>query len=157
MAPNDAIVLDELQRAVLRPQVEAFMAAATDADSRTAFADLGARIDRREVPSDLAARLGALLEVLLSSGRVRKTYGPGAELSLWALYQKTPAGQALASSVDSVNRALQSFAGRTLDSVAIVARGPGAYALTLRTTDLQLVIRLDAGGARLESAELGNE
>jgi hypothetical protein len=152
-----SIRLDELQRDVLVPQIEAFLAAAPDTDARDAYATLRRAIVALEVPPDSADALGALIEVLLTAGRIRKLYGPGAEQSLWSLFQKTPRGVELAASISSINTALNQLHGQTLEFVSVAARGPGAYGLTLRTPQLQMVLRFEPSGVRVEAIELGRD
>jgi hypothetical protein len=157
MAPGGpaAIKLDRLQRDALAPQLDAFLEATPDSPSREAYAALRDAIDTLEVPEEMAGRLGAITEMALTSGRVRAAYGPGAELALWALYQKTPKGQDIAASIEALNRALVQLHGQTLEHVGAVARGPGSYALTLKTAECQLVIRFEPAGIRVESVEFG--
>ena len=69
-------------------------------------------------------------------------------------FQKTPRGRELASSVDAVNAALKRLQGQPLETLGAVARGPGAYALTLRTAELQMVVRFEPAGVRIESLDL---
>ncbi|HTT77451.1 MAG TPA: hypothetical protein VMF50_15920 [Candidatus Binataceae bacterium] len=155
MTAGDPIKLERLQRDVLAPQLDAFLAATPDSPSRETFAALRAAINTLEVPGELATRLGAITEIALTSGRVRAAHGPGAELALWSLYQKTPQGRDAAASLDALNRALGGLQGQTLEHAGTVARAPGAYALTLKTTGCQLVIRFEPAGVRLESVEFG--
>jgi hypothetical protein len=155
MTPGEPIKLDRLQRDALAPQLDAFLHATSDSPSREAFAALRAAIDTLEVPEELAARLGAITEIALTSGRVRAAHGPGAELALWSLFQKTPKGREIAASIESLNRALAQLQGQTLEHAGAVARAPGAYALTLKTVECQLIIRFEPAGIRVESVEFG--
>jgi hypothetical protein len=78
---SEPLKLERLHRDILAPQIEAFLAAAPDEGSRAPYLALGEAIEKLEVPAGLTGRLGAIAEVLLTSGRVRKSYGPGAELA----------------------------------------------------------------------------
>jgi hypothetical protein len=147
--------LDRLQHDILAPQLDAFLAAAPDTEARAPYFALREALDRLEVPPELTARLGAIAEVLLTSGRVRQLYGPGAELSLWALFQKTPRGREVAASIDGVNAALKQLVGQPIAGMSAIARGPAAYALTIKTAALQLVVRFEPAGIRVENLELG--
>jgi hypothetical protein len=147
--------LDELQRDLVLPQLDAFLTVAPDAESRAQYQALRAAVEVLEVPDELSDRLGAITEVLLNSGRAREAHGPGAELSLWTLFQATPRGRAVLSSVASVNAALKPIEKQPLEFVSVVARAPGVYSLTLRSAAVQLTVRFEPGGVRLESAEIG--
>lgn len=152
---NEPLKLDRLHRDILAPQLDAFIAAAPDAAARAPYEALRAALDMLEVPPELAARLGAIAELAITSGRVRSAYGPGAELALWALFQKTPRGRDIAASVAALNTALKPLEGQTIESLNAIARAPGAYALTIKTAQCELVIRFEPAGVRLESLEVG--
>ncbi len=152
---NEPLKLDRLHRDILAPQLDAFIAAAPDAAARAPYEALRAALDTLEVPPELAARLGAIAELAITSGRVRSAYGPGAELALWALFQKTPRGRDIAASVAALNTALKPLEGQTIESLNAIARAPGAYALTIKTAQCELVIRFEPAGVRLESLEVG--
>jgi hypothetical protein len=147
--------LDDLQRDILLSQIDAFLAVAPDAAARDQYQVLRAAIAELEVPEALSDRLGAIVEVLLSSGRVRDAHGPGAELALWALFQATPRGRLILASVAGVNTALKRLEGQTLEFVSVVARAPGVYSLTLKNAEMQLILRFEPTGVRVESAEVG--
>ncbi len=152
---NESLKLDRLQRDILAPQLESFLAAAPDAEARAPYQALREALDTLEVPPELAGRLGAIAEVLLTSGRVRNFYGPGAELSLWSLFQKTPRGREIAGSIDAANAAFARLTGQAINAISVVARAPAAYSLTIRTGEFQVVVRFDQAGIRLETVEIG--
>lgn len=147
--------IDQLHRDILVPQLDAFVAAAPDAAARAPYEALRAALDTLNVPPALAARLGAIAELAITSGRVREAYGPGAELALWGLFQKTPRGREIAASVAALNAALKPLAGQTIESLSAATRAPGAYALTIKTDQCQVVIRFEPAGVRIESLEVG--
>lgn len=150
-----ALAVDELQRAVLEGPIAAFVAAAREPEAREGWGELAAAVEALKVPAHLMERFGAVVEAALLSGRVRRERGPGAELSLRALYLNTPRGRAAAAAVDALNAALAEFAGRPLSAASVTIRGPGAWALTLESAGAQIVIRFAPDGARAESVEIG--
>lgn len=152
--PGDSITLDTLQRDILIPQIQAFLDATTDPQARGVYLTLKTAIESREVPANLQPRLGAIVEVALTSGRVRRLFGPGAELSLNALFLKTPRGHEVAQSLAELNKALASLKGQTIEQITSSQRSPGAYSLTLKTTNCQLVISFEQSGVRVESLEV---
>ena len=153
--PPKPLKIDPLHRDILAPQLDVFIAAAPDSAARGPYEALRAALDTLEVPPELAARLGAIAELAITSGRVRDAYGPGAELALWSLFQKTPRGREIAASVAALNAALRPLEGQTIASLNVIARAPGAYALTIKTDQCQLVIRFEPAGVRIESLEVG--
>jgi hypothetical protein len=152
---DELLRVDRLQRDILVPQLESFLAATADAEARAPYLALRQALDALIVPTELTARLGAIAEVLLTSGRVRDLYGPGAELSLWSLFQKTPRGREVASSLDAANAAFGRLRGQAIEGISAIARGPASYALTIKTAGLQLVVRFEPAGVRLENIEVG--
>jgi hypothetical protein len=152
--PDESITLDTLQRDILIPQIQAFLDATTDPQAREVYLALKTAIDSLEIPSDLQPRLGAIVEVALTSGRIRRLFGPAAELSLNALFLKTPRGREVAISLAELNKALATLKGQTVEQITSSQRSPGAYSLTLKTNNCQLVIRFEQAGVRVESLEL---
>ncbi|MGH7865525.1 MAG: hypothetical protein ACREQB_11065 [Candidatus Binataceae bacterium] len=148
------VKLDDLQKSVLLPQIQAFIDATSDREARETYRALLAAVDAMEVAPDLQARLGAIVEIALASGRVRKLFGPAAEQSLTSLFQGTPRGREIAAAIAAVNAALHKLNGQALDSATVSLRAPGAYALTLKTAACQLVIRFEQSGIRMESVEV---
>jgi hypothetical protein len=152
--PGESIALDPLQRDVLVPQIEAFLDATTDPQAREVYLTLKTAIESLEIPADLQPRLGAIVEVALTSGRVRRLFGPAAELSLNALFTKTPRGREVAQSLSELNKALASLKGQTVEQITSSQKSPGAYSLTLKTSNCQIVIRFEQSGVRVESLEV---
>ena len=132
---GESITLDTLQHDILLPQIQAFLDATNDPQAREVYLALKSAIETLAVPASLQARLGAIVEVALTSGRVRRLFGPGAELSLNALFMKTPRGREVAQSLSELNKALSSLKGQTVEQMTSTQRSPGAYSLTLKTSN----------------------
>jgi len=150
----EILTLDPLQRDLLLPQIQAFLDATSDADARESYTALKAAVESMSVSAEQQARLGTIVEVALESGRIRRLFGPGAELSLNALFRKTPRGREIARSLQELNTALSNLKGDTIEELSAVARGPGSWALTVKTSGCQLVIRFEREGVRVESLEV---
>jgi hypothetical protein len=150
----EPVTLDTLQHDILVPQIQAFLDATTDPQAREIYLTLKSAIEKLEVPAELQLRLGAIVEVALTSGRVRRLFGPGAELSLNSLFMKLPRGREVAQSLAELNKALATLKGQTVEQMSAAQRSPGAYALTLKTSGGQLVIRFEQAGVRVESLEV---
>jgi hypothetical protein len=152
--PQEILKLDPLQRDLLIPQIQAFLDATSDAQARESYSALKAAVESMAVSSEHQARLGTIVEVALQSGRIRRLFGPGAELSLNALFQKTPRGREIARSLQELNSALSNLKGDTVEEVSAAMRGPGSWALTVKSSGCQLVIRFERDGVRVESLEV---
>ena len=151
---GESITLDTLQHDILVPQIQAFLDATNDPQAREVYLALKTAIESLEVPPDLQLRLGAIVEVALTSGRVRRLFGPAAELSLNALFLKTPRGREVAQSLAELNKALAALKGQTVEQITSTQRSPGAYSLTVKTSGCQIVIRFEQAGVRVESLEV---
>lgn len=147
--------LDELQRDVLSHLLRDFLAAAPESAGREAYSALNDAVEKMAVPHELTPSLGAIVEVALSTGHIRGTFGPAAELALSALFQKTPRGETILGSMRELNRALAKLKGRPLEEISASLRKPGVYALTIKSGEYRIVVRFDHDGAGVESVEVG--
>jgi hypothetical protein len=150
-----ALHLDELQRDLVLALVQSFADAAGPQSGSSTYAALEDAVATMEVPRELVPPLGAIVEVALSTGRVRNVFGPAAELSLTALLRKTPRGETIGASFGELNRALAKLKGRPLDEISAASRKPGVYTLTIAAGEYRIVVRIDHDGAALESVETG--
>ena len=152
---GEALKLDTLQRDLLSAQIREFLAAAPDSPGREAFVALKDAVETMEVPPELAPRLDAIVELLLSSGRARQMYGPAAELALAALFLKTSRGKAIAASIHELNGALAKLNGQPLEEISASLRKPGVYGLTINAGGYRIAVRFAPEGASVESVEVG--
>jgi hypothetical protein len=120
-----------------------------DETRRLRLADVVAAVDDGEVEGDDADALAELLDLGLSTGRVRALYGPDGEQAALALFRRLPLGKELSESARELTAALGALEGRTIDRVSVTAVGPGEYGVTISTEDFEVVLRLGRAGARL--------
>ncbi len=151
----EPLKLDQLQRDVLSHLLRDFLDAAPESVGREAYSALNDAVEKMAVPPELTPSLGAIVEVALSTGHIRNTFGPAAELALSALFQKTPRGEAILGSMRELNRALAKLKGRPLEEISASLRKPGVYALTIKSNGYRIVVRFDHDGAGVESVEVG--
>ena len=152
--PAEPLAIDALQRDILIPQIQAFLDSTSDPAAREVYIALKAAVDKMAIPPEHQPRLGAIVEVALQSGRVRRLFGAGAELSISALFQKTPRGKEIASSIRAVNAALANLKGQAVEELSATLKGSGSYALTMRTSGCQVVVRFEPAGLRIETLEV---
>jgi|GEM_PF-4567117 hypothetical protein len=149
-----ALELDPMQRELLLGQLDFFLQAASEA-ARQEYAALREAVVAGCVTAPLMARLEAVLELCLSGERLRNTKGPAAYHVLNALFERTPRGQAREGELAALNRALEQLKGGTLIEISATARGATACTLALSTENCRMALRLEAGGIRVESLEVG--
>jgi hypothetical protein len=132
-------------------EAQAVLALVHEPERRGRLADLVAAVQEGELGDEEAQALEELLELGLSSGRIRGLYGPEGEQAALKTFRRLPGGRALSDGADEVTEALSALEGRTLEQVKVQATGPGAWLVTLGVEGLELSVRLDRVGARLHS------
>ena len=141
-------------REVALAEAQNVLAAVQDPRRRERLAELIADVDEGAVAGDSAQALEELLELGLVSGRLRAVYGPEGEQAALKTFRKLPLGKELADGAKEITGALQTLVGRDLEKVAIASVGPGAYVVTLAADGIELSVRLDRQGARLNTVAI---
>lgn len=149
-----SLELNDLEAALIAPHVAEMADAAADSVSRRRYEELAAAISDHRLTADHQATVAALLELLINSGRLRNQNGPTAEALARGLYRRTAPGKAAAAAAAALGTALANLKDQRIEDISVSLRGPGSYALSLATTDFQLVIRIDPSGCRIESLEV---
>jgi hypothetical protein len=132
-------------------EAQAVLALVQDEERRGRLADLVAAVQDGELEDEDAQALEELIELGLSTGRIRSVYGPEGEQAALKTFRRLPGGRALADSAGEVTDALAALEGRELERVQVQSTGPGSYLLTLGVDGLELSVRLDRAGARVHS------
>jgi hypothetical protein len=132
-------------------EAQAVLALVQDGERRGRLADLVAAVQDGELSEADAQALEEVIELGLSTGRIRGIYGPEGEQAALKTYRKLPGGRALAESATEVTAALAALEGKTLEQVKVQSTGPGAFLVTLGVEGLELSVRLDRAGARVHS------
>jgi hypothetical protein len=132
-------------------EAQAVLSHVLDPERRGRLGDLIAAVQEGELADDEAQALEEILDLGLTSGRIRSVYGPEGEQAALKTYRRLPGGRALSESAAEVSDALSGLAGKTLEDVKVQSTGPGTYLLTLAVDGLELSVRLDRAGARIHS------
>jgi len=132
-------------------EAQAVLAMVSDEERRGRLADLVAAVQDGELDDETAQALEELIELGLSTGRIRSVYGPEGEQAALKTFRRLPAGRALSESAAEVSSALDALEGRTLESVKVQSAGPGAYVVSVAVEGLELSVKLDRAGARIHS------
>jgi hypothetical protein len=132
-------------------EAQAVLAYVHDPERRGRLADLVAAVQDGELGEDEAQALEELIELGLTTGRIRSVYGPEGEQAALKTYRRLPGGRGLANGAREVTNALEALEGKTLERVSVQSSGPGSYVLTLGVEGLELAVRLDRAGARIHS------
>lgn len=132
-------------------EAQAVLAFVQDDERRSRLADLVAAVRDGELGDDEAQALEELIELGLTTGRIRAVYGPEGEQAALKTYRRLPGGRELADGAREVTAALEALEGKTLEHVTVQSAGPGAFVLSVAVDGLELSVRLDRSGARIHS------
>ena len=132
-------------------EAQAVLALVHDDERRGRLADLVAAVQDGELGDEEAQALGELIELGLTTGRIRGLYGPEGEQAALKTYRRLPRGRELTDSAREVSDALEALEGRVLERVSVQSVGPGEYLVALGVEGLELSVRLDRSGARVHS------
>ena len=132
-------------------EAQAVLALVQDEERRGRLADLVAAVQDGELGDDEAQALEEVIELGLTTGRIRSIYGPEGEQAALKTYRRLPRGRELAASAREVTDALEALEGKLLERVHVQPAGPGAFVVTLGVEGLELSVRLDGAGARIHS------
>jgi hypothetical protein len=143
------------EQELLAPEIAAFAAALHDPAARARYEALGEAVAAGEIEDDLVEGLATVLEVGLLNGRIRRRYGPEGEQTLSRVYGRTPTGAARAGEAAAVTKALVALKGQVIEAITVSSSGPGGYSLTIDTDRCEINVRLDRGGVRVNSVEIG--
>ena len=149
-----AVKLGGEAREVALAEAQHVLAAVQDPRRRERLAELIADVDEGAVTGDSAQALEELLELGLVSGRLRAVYGPEGEQAALKTFRKLPLGKVLAEGAREITGALQTLVGRELEKLSVSSVGPGAYVVTLGADGIELSVRFDRQGARLNTVAI---
>lgn len=145
--------LSDPERRYLAEEVAAYLDQLRAPDARRTYGELQTAIDEGGVPDQLQEPLGRLLELSLSTGRLRRIHGPHAEMSAMRLFARCPQGRVLADTVSRVNQALEGLAGQQIEHLTFSLRGPASYGLTFETDCCRMHLVIERDGIRVHALE----
>ncbi len=132
-------------------EAQAVLAMVQDGERRGRLADLVAAVQEGELGEDEAQALEELIELGLTTGRIRGVYGPEGEQAALKAYRRLPRGRELSDSAREVTEALGALEGKVLENVSVQSAGPGAFVVSFGVEGLELSVRLDRAGARIHA------
>jgi hypothetical protein len=132
-------------------EAQAVLALVQDDERRGRLAGLVAAVQDGQLGEDEAQALEEIIELGLSTGRIRGVYGPEGEQAALRTYRKLPRGKDLTASAREVTEALAALEGRLLEAISVHAVGPGAFVVGVAAEGLELSVRLDRAGARIQT------
>ena len=98
-------------------ETQAVLFLVQDEERRGRLADLIAAVQDGELGDDEAQALEEVIELGLTTGRIRSIYGPEGEQAALKTYRRLPRGRELAASAREVTEALEALEGKLLERV----------------------------------------
>ena len=138
-------------RDVALAEAQAVLAMVSDPGRQDRLRSLVGAADEGAVEGEDADALEELLELGLTTGRLRALYGPGGEQAALQTYRRLPSGAAASKSAREVTSALAALVGERLEAVSVSALGPGSFSLSLGAAGREVTVRLDQSGVRVAS------
>jgi hypothetical protein len=146
-----AVTLTPAAAEVALAEAQAVLALVQDDERRGRLADLVAAVQEGQLEEPEAEALEEIVELGLSTGRIRGIYGPEGERAILTTFRKLPRGKELFQSAGEVTEALAALEGKMLETIKVQAAGPGAYVVSVAVEGRELSVRLDRSGARIHS------
>ncbi|MEO6887228.1 MAG: hypothetical protein ABI232_13220 [Jatrophihabitantaceae bacterium] len=146
LSPDEAVAVGETATA---------FASALPADRNAAYLDLAGAATSGSLGEEHVASLERVCVLALETGKARQLGSAETERLLTAVYRRTPGGRALTAETADVNKVLQHFAGRTLQSARISCRMPGRYQLDLTVDGIDVAISIEPEGLEVRSLQTG--
>jgi hypothetical protein len=151
---SDVVTLEGEAREVALAETQAVLALVQQQDRRVQLADLIAKIVDGEISPSDAEALEEILELALTSGRIRALYGPSGETAALATFRRLPRGTELAKATRDVNVALEALQGKSIRRLGVTSVGAGAYQLVIAAGETELTLRLDRQAPRISSVTM---
>jgi hypothetical protein len=141
---------------ILHPEIERLMVPlAPDSKARQDYVRLLAEIGSGSVSEELIATLEQVLEITLSTGRIRHAYGPQEEQRLLRLYQRTPTGARGRELLEQVNQSLETLKAQRIENLAFSLNTPGTYRLEIGTDQCEITVSIDWNGVSIHQLVVG--
>lgn len=148
------LAVSERERALVGPELRAFVAGLRDQATRRAYGAVLESIEAGAVEGESLDRLGAFLELALTTGRARHRLGPHGEDALRRLYERTARGAAARASAAAVGEALAPLVGGTLRGLSVDVVRPGTYRFVLETDQYRVQLGFAPAGVTVDNVEL---
>jgi len=144
------IEIDVEEKEILDHEIERLMIPLSpDSKARQDYAQLLTELGSGVISEELVMALEHVLEITLSTGRIRDAYGPQEEQQLLRLYHRTPTGTRSREHIKQVNQSLDALKDQKIESLSFSLKTPGAYRLELNTDQCQLTINVDWSGVSI--------
>lgn len=122
--------------------------------TRNEFEKLLSAVNEQIIDGSQLSVLSQVLELLLTTGEIRKTYNPIEEQKLFRLYVKTPAGAEQKERIEELNYSLKALQQQTIEDISFSLKLPGVYGITIKTNKCELSLSANQFGVYADKLEM---
>ncbi len=140
------ILIPEIRNLISNPGI--------DLKTANEFRVLESSVSNGAMEEDILTVFSHVLEILLTTGEIRKKYGYQEELLILRLYKNTPWGNEREDNLNMINRTLSAIQKHKINNMSFRLKLPGVYGLEITTDKCQLVIEIDQFGISPGKVEL---
>jgi hypothetical protein len=149
------IELNDEEKEILQFEI-GILSKKSNGSSKTAieFNKLLASVNEKLIDEVQLPVFSHILELLLTTGDIRKNYGPVEEQKIFRLYSKTPAGREQKESIDELNRSLKALETQTIEGISFSLKLPGVYGISIKTDKCELSLNATKSGIYADKFEI---
>jgi hypothetical protein len=118
------------------------------------FEKLLRAIENQNIEEAQLPVLGQVLELLLTSGKVRKNFGFVEEQKILRLYGKTPAGIERKENIIELNKSLKVLQYQKIEDISFSIKLPGVYSILIKTDECEITLNADHSGIYADKLEV---
>jgi hypothetical protein len=118
------------------------------------FENLISAIESQNIDGTQLSLLSKVLELLLTSGEIRRRYSFVDEQKIFRLYKKTPAGKQQKENIDELNKSLKVIQSQKIESFSFSLILPGVYGIAIKTDECEISLNINQSGIYADKIEI---
>ena len=143
------------EKEILQNEIEIFSKSPSVSEkTKHEFEKLLTSINEQVIDEPQLSILSDVLELLLTTGEIRKNYSPIEEQKIFRLYGKTPAGKVQKENIDGLNKSLKVLQTQTIESISFSLKLPGVYGISIKTDKCELSLNANQFGIYADKLEM---
>jgi len=143
------------EKEILKSEIE-LLSQSPDGNERTKteFKNLLAAIEEQKIDGIQLSALTYAIELLLTTGEIRRKYSPIEEQKIFRLYCKTPSGKERKDNIDELNKSLKALQKQKIENISFSLKLPGVYGISITTDKCELSLNANQFGVYADKLEL---
>jgi len=122
--------------------------------TKNEFEKLLTAINEQKIEEHQLSVLSHVLELLLTTGKIRQNYSPIEEQKIFRLYGKTPVGREQKENIDELNNSLKALQTQMIESISFSLKLPGVYGISITTDKCELSLNINQSGIFADKLEM---